>query len=96
MSNSIPELPPIKKTHKLNLEKANDRILKNYFSCHDTGNSSIAYRVTEKSIENQNTDEIIKVLKSNTNGLSYIRKKELDLSKNNKSLLPKDYHIIQE
>jgi hypothetical protein len=54
MSSSIPELPPIKpKKHKLNLEKANDRLARNYFSCHDTGKSSIVYRITEKSIENQ-------------------------------------------
>lgn len=51
--SEIPALPPIKKTHKLNLEKANDRILQNYLSGHDTGNTSIAYRITEKSIDNQ-------------------------------------------
>ncbi len=55
LSSSIPELPPIKqpKKHTLNLEKANDQLVKNYLSCHDTGKSSIVYKITEKSIENQ-------------------------------------------
>jgi len=55
MSDSIPALPPIKqpKKHRLNLEKANNRIQQNFLSCHDAGHTSIAYRITEKSIDNQ-------------------------------------------
>jgi hypothetical protein len=50
MSNSIPVLPPIKqKRHRLNIEKAQNRLYENYLSSHDTGATSITYRITEHS-----------------------------------------------
>ena len=49
MSNKIPSLPPIKKQHRLNLEKASDRVLKNFISCHDSGNTSVLYKLASKN-----------------------------------------------
>ncbi len=47
MSNSIPALPPIKKKHRLNIEKAKNQIHENYLSCRDTAVTNISYRITE-------------------------------------------------
>ena len=51
--SEVPVLPPIKKTHRLNLEKAKNRLLDNYLSSHDTGTTSISYRITEHSSDNK-------------------------------------------
>lgn len=48
MSHKTPLLPPIKKKHRLNLEKANQRVLKNFAACHDAGNTSVLYKLASK------------------------------------------------
>lgn len=44
--SSIPVLPAIKK-HRLNLERASQRVNENYNSCRDSGTTSDAYKVTD-------------------------------------------------
>ena len=48
--SSIPVLPAIKK-HRLNLEKASQRVKENYNSCRDGGIKSDAYKVTDNFTE---------------------------------------------
>lgn len=57
MSNTIPTLPPIKKQHRLNLEKASDRILKNFVACHDSGNTSVLYKLAPKNEKYYENDD---------------------------------------
>ena len=51
--SSIPVLPDIKK-HRLNLQKASNRVLENYNACRSTGITSDAY----KTIDNNFTDQV--------------------------------------
>lgn len=57
MSNTTPSLPPIKKKHCLNIEKASNRVLQNYIACHDSGNTSVLYKLTPKNYKD-NIDEL--------------------------------------
>ena len=49
MSSKTPVLPPIKKQHRLNIEKASNRVLQNFIACHDSGNTSVLYKLTPKN-----------------------------------------------
>lgn len=64
MSHTTPILPPIKKQHRLNLEKANQRVLKNFIACHDSGNTSVLYKLASKkdSNEDDNFDKEVSFL----------------------------------
>ncbi len=48
--SSIPQLPAIKK-HRLNLEKASQRVRENYNVCRDSGLTSDAYKTTDNFVE---------------------------------------------
>ena len=49
MPDTIPVLPPITKTHRLNLEKANERVRQNVVFCNDNGASSLSYKMAENN-----------------------------------------------
>ena len=85
--SSIPNLPDIKPKHRLNVQKATNRILENINACRDTGLTSDAIKIREiNSIDKVATHRKIKSLTANSASLENFLKIN---NKNSASIQPK-------